>query len=119
VQQRERTLLLDASEPTLGSIYGESVMRLVLRTGALQRRRAHVRVSIGNILTCMLTPILVSNDDPLQGVLPNRPTGYGANRWSGAVSGSTVFCWLLQNLAEDAADEADAAFAVTPGYLGP
>jgi transposase-like protein len=40
--------LLDASEPALGSIYGESVMRLVLRTGALQRRRAHVRDSIGD-----------------------------------------------------------------------
>ena len=111
-------LLFDASDPALGSAYGDAVMRRVLRTGVLQRRQAHVRVSVGDILTSMLTP-----DWPVPKVLASvySPTRFDRLRRDSldrAVADSTVFCWLLQNLTEDAADDLDSAMAATPGYLG-
>jgi hypothetical protein len=110
--------LFDASEPTLGSTYGDTVMRLVLRTGVLQRRQAHVRVSIGDILTRMETP-----DWPVAEILARvySPTRFDQLRREAlerAVTDSTVFCWLVQNLTEDAADELNTAIAVSPAYLG-
>ncbi|MBG0568715.1 hypothetical protein [Actinoplanes aureus] len=111
-------LLFDASDPTLGSTYGDAVMRRVLRTGVLQRRQAHVRVSICDILTRTLTP-----DWPVPKILatvyfPTRFDRLRRESLERATVDSTVFCWLLQNLTEDAADELDTTIAATSGYLG-
>ncbi|GAA3348621.1 hypothetical protein GCM10020358_67740 [Amorphoplanes nipponensis] len=111
-------LLFDASDPTLGSDYGDEVMRRILRTGVLQRRKAHVRVSIGDILTRMLTP-----DWPVSKIIariycPTRFDRLRRDLLERTVTDSTVFCWLLQNLTEDVAEEVNAALAGTAGYLG-
>jgi hypothetical protein len=84
----------------------------------LQRRQAHVRVSIGDVLTRMKTP-----DWPVVKILARvySPTRFDRLRRQAlerAVTDSTVFCWLVQNLTEDAADELDTAIAVSPAYLG-
>ncbi|MFC4065065.1 hypothetical protein [Actinoplanes subglobosus] len=111
-------LLFDSSDPALGWNYGDAVLRRVLRTGALQRRQAHVRVSTGDILTRVLTP-----DWPVARILatvysPKRFDRLRRQALEAAVVNSIVFCWLVQNLTEDAADELDSAMAATPGYLG-
>jgi hypothetical protein len=111
-------LLFDASNPALGLAYGDEVMRRILRTGVLQRRQAHVRVCVGDILTRALTP-----DWSVQKILaavysPIRFDRRRRESLAQAVADSTVFCWLLQSLTEDAADELDTVIAATPGYLG-
>ena len=108
-------LLFDASEPTLGSTYGDAVMRLILRTGVLQRRQAHVRVSTGDILTRMLTPAGQYRRSSQGCTSPTRFDRLRREPLERAVTDSTVFCWLLQNLTEDAADEMDTTIAATPG----
>lgn len=111
-------LLFDASCPALEPDYGRSVLRLVLRTGVIQSRRAHVRVSTGDVLTRMLAPQW-SVSHVLGAVYsPARFDRLRRALLQRAVTESTVFCWLLQNLAADAADDMDRALGVAPGYLG-
>jgi 8-oxo-dGTP pyrophosphatase MutT (NUDIX family) len=117
-------VLFNSDHPTLGSSYGAPVMQRILGANVLQTAHRHMRVSVGDILTCSAA---AGSKTPTHSHLislcrkvyvPKKLDLLIRDRLEATHGKATVYCWLFQNMTGEIAEALHAKLALDPAYLG-
>lgn len=117
-------VLFNSDHPPYGGWYGGAVMELIFSTGVLQRIDREARVSVGDILTYAYTARLggrTVGDVVMLDREVYKPHGWERlipDRLEGTHGVATVYCWLIQGLAQEDAERLHEALSDDLGYLG-
>ena len=117
--------LFNSDDPSLGTCYGDAVLRLIAGTGVLQKHLRPMRVSIGD--TGTYAAVARFGERKTVGeVIEWDLRLYSTSGWhrlklqklADVLGAVTIYCWMFQNITQATAEELDSALRRRRSYMG-
>lgn len=116
--------LFNSDHPKLGGYYGPPVMDLILAANVLQKESRPMRVSVGDILTYSAAS---QSKQPTYDFLKKlcrevyAPISFNRlnrHKLEATFTTATVYCWLFQNMTQQAGEHLHRSLEANDCYLG-